>query len=95
MVKIDFDEDPFVSSILVDMYGKCGLLENSIQVFDEIGDPTEIAWNSLVSVFGQHGLGKYAIKNFERMVDRGVKPNAITFISIITGCRHAGLVEEG
>ena len=95
VVKINFDEDPFVSSILVDMYGKCGLLENSIRVFDEIGDPTEIAWNSLVSVFGQHGLGKDAIKIFERMIDRGVKPNAITFISLLTGCSHAGLVEEG
>ncbi|WJZ93617.1 hypothetical protein VitviT2T_012544 [Vitis vinifera] len=95
VMKINFDEDPFVSSILVDMYGKCGLLEQAIQAFDEIGDPTEIAWNSLVSVFGQHGLGKDAIKIFERMVDRGVKPNAITFISLLTGCSHAGLVEEG
>ncbi|PRQ43894.1 putative DYW domain-containing protein [Rosa chinensis] len=29
------------------------------------------------------------------MVLAGVKPNAITFISLFTGCSHSGLVEEG
>lgn len=95
VVKFNFDTDPYVSSILVDMYGKCGLLDDSIRVFDEIGDPTEIAWNSLVSVFAQHGLGKGAIETFDRMIHKGVKPDAITFVSLLTACSHAGLAEEG
>lgn len=32
---------------------------------------------------------------FERMVHTGIKPNAITFINLLIGCSHAGLVEEG
>lgn len=95
VVKFNFDTDPYVSSILVDMYGKCGLLDDSIRVFDEIGDPTEIAWNSLVSVFAQHGLGKGAIETFDRMIHKGVKPDAVTFVSLLTACSHAGLAEEG
>lgn len=95
VVKFNFDRDNFVSSALVDMYGKCGLLDHSIQVFDDISTPTEVAWNSLLSVFALHGLGKDALKTFCRMVQSGVKPNAITFISLLTGCSHAGLVEEG
>ncbi|KAI8015561.1 Pentatricopeptide repeat-containing protein [Camellia lanceoleosa] len=47
VVKFDFDKDPSVSSALVDMYGKCGLLDCSIQVFEEIEYPTEIEWNLL------------------------------------------------
>jgi pentatricopeptide repeat protein len=95
VVKFNFDSDPYVSSILVDMYGKCGLLDDSIRVFDEIGDPAEIAWNSLVSVFAQHGLGKGAIETFDRMIYKEVKPDAITFVSLLTACSHAGLAEEG
>ena len=95
VVKFNFDTDPYVSSILVDMYGKCGLLDDSIRVFDEIGDPAEIAWNSLVSVFAQHGLGKGAIETFDRMIHKEVKPDAITFVSLLTACSHAGLAEEG
>ncbi|KAF8397892.1 hypothetical protein HHK36_016817 [Tetracentron sinense] len=95
VIKIHLDKDPFVSSILVDMYGKCGLLDHSIRVFDEIKEPNEFAWNSLVGVFSQHGLGKDAMKIFGRMILRGVKPNEITFVSLLTGFSHAGLVEEG
>ncbi|KAA8518582.1 hypothetical protein F0562_016056 [Nyssa sinensis] len=95
IVKFNFDRDPFISSVLVDMYGKCGLLDHSIGVFDEIENPTDIAWNSLLSVFAQHGLGKEVINFFDRMIHRGVKPNAITFVSLLNGCSHTGLVEEG
>ncbi|GMP49933.1 hypothetical protein CsSME_00016744 [Camellia sinensis var. sinensis] len=95
VVKFNFDRDPFVSSALIDMYGKCGLLDHSIQVFEEIEYPTEFAWNLLVNVFAQHGWGKDAMKTFDKMIVNGVKPNAITFISLLNGCSHAGLVEEG
>nr|XP_004305340.2 PREDICTED: putative pentatricopeptide repeat-containing protein At5g52630 [Fragaria vesca subsp. vesca] len=95
VVKFKFDRDDFVVSVLVDMYGKCGLLDHSIQVFNEVATPTEVAWNSLLSVFAVHGLGNDALKTFSRMVQAGVKPNAITFVSLLTGCSHAGLVKEG
>ncbi|KAI8013063.1 Pentatricopeptide repeat-containing protein [Camellia lanceoleosa] len=47
VVKFNFDKDPSVSSALVDTYGKCGLLDHSIQVFAEIEYPTKIVWNLL------------------------------------------------
>ncbi|XP_042504167.1 pentatricopeptide repeat-containing protein At4g33170-like [Macadamia integrifolia] len=95
VIKTHFDDDPFVYSILVDMYGKCGLLDYSVQVFDEIRNPTEIAWNSLLGVFAQHGLGQETIKIFSQMIQKGIQPNEITFISLLIGCSHAGLVEQG
>lgn len=95
VVKFNFDRDPYVASTLVDMYGKCGLFDHSTQLFDEIKSPNNIAWNSLLGAFAQHGLGRNAIAAFNRMIDKGVKPNAITFVSLLTGCSHAGMVEEG
>ncbi|XP_059670447.1 pentatricopeptide repeat-containing protein At4g14850-like [Cornus florida] len=95
IIKFNFELDPFVSSVLVYMYGQSGLLDHSIQVFKETENPTDIAWNSLLSVFAHHGLGKDAIKIVERMILCGVKLNEITFVSLLNGCSHAGLVEEG
>ncbi|KAI4300469.1 hypothetical protein L6164_033845 [Bauhinia variegata] len=95
VVKFNFVSDTFVSSTLVDMYGKCGLFDHSVQLFYEIGNPNEIAWNSLLGVFAQNGLGRNAIETFNLMIHRGVKPNAITFVSLLIGCSHSGLVEEG
>ncbi|KAK1393535.1 Pentatricopeptide repeat-containing protein [Heracleum sosnowskyi] len=94
-IKYNVAENPFVYSSLVDMYGKCGLFDHSVQVFEEICMPIDIAWNSLLGVFAQHGLGRDAMNIFDRMTKAKVKPNAITFGKILTGCSHAGLVEEG
>ncbi|KAL5545858.1 hypothetical protein UlMin_005545 [Ulmus minor] len=94
VVKLGIDGDPCICSCLVDMYGKCGLLDHSIRVFEETRNPTEIAWNSLLNVIAQHGLGKEAMRMFDKMVHI-VKPNEITFVSLLVGCSHAGLVEEG
>ncbi|GAB2300712.1 hypothetical protein Dimus_034749 [Dionaea muscipula] len=96
VVKLKFGADPFVSSTLVDMYGKCGLVDYAVDVFNRIENPTDIAWNSLMGALAQHGLGKEAIQVFDRMILTGaVKPNAITFGNLLKGCSHAGLVEEG
>ncbi|XVF07675.1 hypothetical protein REPUB_Repub06bG0160300 [Reevesia pubescens] len=95
VIKFNFDGNHFVSSVLVDMYEKCGLLDDSIQVFDEIENATEIAWNSMLCVLAQHGLGKDAVEIFNRMKNEGVEPNTITFVSLLRGCSDSGLVEEG
>ncbi|CAN6452528.1 unnamed protein product [Victoria cruziana] len=95
VLKADFAADPFVSTVLIDMYGKSGLLESSLQVFNEIRDHTDIACNAIVGVFAQHGYGREAIQQFEKMVSEGMKPNAITFVNLLTACSHAGLVDEG
>ncbi|XP_068308721.1 pentatricopeptide repeat-containing protein At5g43790-like [Pyrus communis] len=58
-VKVNLDRDPFVFSVYVDMYGKCGLLDDSTQVFHEIANPTEVAWNSLLVVLALHGLNYF------------------------------------
>ncbi|GAB2235875.1 hypothetical protein Droror1_Dr00026320 [Drosera rotundifolia] len=95
VVKFSFGADPFVSSTLVDMYGKCGLVDHAVGLFDRIENHTVISWNSLIGAFAQHGLGKEAIKVFERMIAADMKPNAITFGNVLKGCSHAGLVQEG
>ncbi|OAY68819.1 Pentatricopeptide repeat-containing protein, chloroplastic [Ananas comosus] len=95
VIKANFFKDPFVSSTLVDMYGKCGLLNFAIQLFDEITNPTDIAWNSLISALAQHGKGKDAVRAFDRLILAGIRPSYITFISLLMACSHSGLVEEG
>ncbi|KAK3153987.1 hypothetical protein QOZ80_2BG0184320 [Eleusine coracana subsp. coracana] len=95
VIKTSLISDSFIGSTLVDMYGKCGLISLSLQLFDEIEYHTEIAWNAVINVYAQHGHGREAIKAFDRMTSSGIRPNNITFVSLLTACSHAGLVDEG
>ncbi|KAL8254699.1 hypothetical protein R6Q59_032920 [Mikania micrantha] len=95
ILKYKLDQDPFVSSVIIDMYGKCGLFDHSIQAFRTISKANEYAWNSLMGVFAHHGLGQEAIDLFNRMVVQNFKPNAVTFINLLNACSHSGLLKEG
>ncbi|XP_023742081.1 pentatricopeptide repeat-containing protein At4g14850 isoform X2 [Lactuca sativa] len=95
VLKYNLDQDPFVSSIIVDMYGKCGLLDHSLQAFEKISKPNEYTWNSLIGVFAHHGLGHKAIDVFEKMLLHDIKPNSVTFINLLNACSHSGLLTEG
>ncbi|GJY50298.1 pentatricopeptide repeat-containing protein [Tanacetum coccineum] len=48
VVKLGFECDPIVSSSLVEMYSKCGLLNSSKMVFDEMEMKDVISWNSMI-----------------------------------------------
>ncbi|XP_038895613.1 pentatricopeptide repeat-containing protein At3g46790, chloroplastic [Benincasa hispida] len=84
-----------VISALVTMYARCGKLELSQLVFDRMHKRDVVLWNSLISSYGVHGYGRKAIEIFEEMIDRGVSPSYISFVSVLGACSHAGLVEEG
>ncbi|OVA02468.1 Pentatricopeptide repeat [Macleaya cordata] len=93
-------EEKFVVNVplgtaLVDMYGKCGKIEKAIEVFNEMGIKNVMTWNSMISGLAMNGFGKEALKLFWRMQKMGFEPNSITFIGVLSGCSHSGLVDEG
>ncbi|KAG0487539.1 hypothetical protein HPP92_009634 [Vanilla planifolia] len=95
VIKTSFIHEPFVGAVLVDMYGKCGLLLFSLQIFDEIPSPSNISWNSIIGAFAQHGYGRDAVEAFQQMVTRGIEPTHITFVNLLIACSHSGLIDQG
>lgn len=87
--------DPALGCVLVHMYAKCGELEEAISVFDNITERNVAVWTAMIAGFAVHGFGRKALDLFVKMEAAGVKPNHITFTSVLTACSHEGLVEEG
>ncbi|KAL0756248.1 hypothetical protein Bca101_093916 [Brassica carinata] len=85
----------YVGNALIDMYAKCGSLENAVSVFNGMRKRDVTTWNSMIMGYGVHGKGIDAISFFREMVTFGVRPNAITFLGLLLGCSHQGLVKEG
>ncbi|KAL4306993.1 hypothetical protein AHAS_Ahas16G0233800 [Arachis hypogaea] len=85
----------FSGSALLDMYAKCGSIENALQMFQEMPVRNSVSWNALISAYAQNGDGENTLRSFEQMVHSGLKPNAVSFLSVLCACSHCGLVEEG
>lgn len=95
IVESGVDIDLVIGTALVNMYGKCGSLDEAYMIFCELHGKDVTSWNVMLAAYAQHGYGKQALQNFQLMEEEGVKPNDITFMSVITGCSHAGLVDLG
>ncbi|XP_058073758.1 pentatricopeptide repeat-containing protein At3g49170, chloroplastic-like [Magnolia sinica] len=95
IIKHGHESDTCIASSLVDMYAKSGSIEDAQRVFDELFDRDRIAWTAMIDGYAQHGEGIRALELFERMKEEGVRPNGVTFVSILHACSHAGLVEDG
>ncbi|XP_072976408.1 pentatricopeptide repeat-containing protein At5g66520-like [Typha angustifolia] len=80
---------------LVDMYSKCGDIDNALIVFHKLRKRDVLAWSSMIIGLANHGLGKVALEFFHKMIEEGIKPNEITFIGVLSACNHVGLVNDG
>ncbi|KAJ7942992.1 Pentatricopeptide repeat-containing protein [Quillaja saponaria] len=87
--------DVFVGTCLIDMYGKCGRLDDAMSLFHQVPRKSSVPWNTIISCHGIHGQGENSLKLFKDMVDEGVKPDNVTFVSLLSACSHSGLVDEG
>ncbi|KAF7112170.1 hypothetical protein RHSIM_RhsimUnG0254100 [Rhododendron simsii] len=87
--------DVYLGSALIDMYAKCGSLDRSLVVFFKLQEKNLFCWNSVIEGLAVHGCAQEALAMFSRMEKENIKPNGVTFISVLSACTHAGLVEEG
>lgn len=95
IVQHGFVLDAYIGSALVNMYSKCGSLERALLVFFNLPNKNLFCWNSIIEGLAAHGYAQEALKMYGKMDMESVKPNAVTFVSVLTACTHAGLVEEG
>ncbi len=73
---------------------KCGSMEDAWIVFNKMPSQDVVTWNAILGGCVMHGHGKEALKHFEQMC-KGVQPNDITFVCLLSACSDAGLVYQG
>ncbi|KAG5029492.1 pentatricopeptide repeat-containing protein At5g44230 [Glycine soja] len=88
-------DNVLVGSALIDMYSKCGNVEEAYDVFKGMSERNVFSYSSMIVGFAIHGRARAAIKLFYDMLETGVKPNHVTFVGVLTACSHAGLVDQG
>ena len=93
--KEGIDIDIVLGTSLVDMYSKCGSLDNAIRVFEGMSKRDVMAWSTMIGGYAIHGFGEKALKVFHAMKSANVRPNSVTFTSVLCACSHSGLVKEG
>ncbi|XP_047173674.1 putative pentatricopeptide repeat-containing protein At5g52630 [Vigna umbellata] len=89
--------DVFVGSSLVDMYAKCGEINNARKVFDEMPHKNVVSWSGLIYGYSQLGLDEEALNLFKCALqqDYDIRVNDFTLSSVLRVCSASTLFELG
>ncbi|PHT48260.1 hypothetical protein CQW23_12468 [Capsicum baccatum] len=94
-IKSGFDSDSVVLCSLIDAYSRSGHLRFSQQTFEALPSPNIIGFTSIINAYARKGMGSQCLAVFAEMIQKGLKPDKVTFLCVLLGCNHSGLVEEG
>ncbi|KAJ7536084.1 hypothetical protein O6H91_12G055800 [Diphasiastrum complanatum] len=95
VIKSGLEMDVVVGSCLVDMYAKCGSIKDARTVFDRMPICNAVSWNAMFVGYAIHGLGKEALRFFNKMCQETTDVGDCIIVSLLSSCNHAGLVDEG
>ncbi|KAL7590361.1 hypothetical protein Lser_V15G37668 [Lactuca serriola] len=88
--------DVILGTSLVNMYGKCGRIEDAIDVFLSMEQKNVFTWNSFLKGLAMTKHVEEVLWWFSRMEqEEGIKPDEVTMVVVLSACAHSGLVEKG
>ncbi|KAF9610056.1 hypothetical protein IFM89_019896 [Coptis chinensis] len=94
-IQMGFESYIHIGNALISMYSKCGNVDEAFCIFECMRKRDLVSWNSMIAGYAQYGLAEEAIELLNEMKELKINPDAITFLGVLSSCRHAGLVEYG
>ncbi|XP_002976721.2 putative pentatricopeptide repeat-containing protein At3g01580 [Selaginella moellendorffii] len=77
------EQDLALGNAIVDMYGKCGCLDEALDVFRSMPERDIISWTAMIAAFVQCGAMLGALDSFRLMQLQGIRPNKVTFLTVL------------
>ncbi|KAJ7977537.1 Pentatricopeptide repeat-containing protein [Quillaja saponaria] len=87
--------DVILGTSLIDMYAKCGRMEEGLGVFGIMKEKNIFTWNTLIKGLALAKSGEEAVWWFNRMEQEGFKADEVTLIAVLAACSHSGLLVSG
>ncbi|XP_048326552.2 putative pentatricopeptide repeat-containing protein At5g13230, mitochondrial [Ziziphus jujuba] len=95
VVKVGLDLDIFVSNALMDVYAKCGMMENSVKLFVESPDRNDVTWSTMIVGYVHLGDGEKALSLFSDMLRYQVQATEVSYSSALRACASMAALEPG
>ncbi|EFJ27257.1 hypothetical protein SELMODRAFT_10629, partial [Selaginella moellendorffii] len=79
---------------ILSVHAEHGDLSKVIEVFQRMKARDVISWTCLITAHSHAGDGVKSLKVFQEMVVEGVRPNRISFMSLLVACSHLGWIDQ-
>ncbi|XP_034905069.2 putative pentatricopeptide repeat-containing protein At3g28640 [Populus alba] len=90
-----WDLDVILGTSLVEMYLKCGRIDEGLNAFRSMKEKNVFTWNVVIQGLGFAKSGQEAVWWFNRMEEEGFEADEVTLANVLNACIHSGLVDVG
>ena len=96
-MKMGLVSDVFVGNALIAMYGKCGLVEEAVKVFEDMPERNLVSWNSIIFGFSDNGFSQESFHAFREMLvgKESFVPDVATLVTVLPVCAGEEDIEKG
>ncbi|MQM18185.1 hypothetical protein Taro_051170 [Colocasia esculenta] len=95
ILKTGYEHNIYVSSVLIDMYSKCGRHETARDILKRMTEDDVVSWTAMISGYAQHEFYLEALRLFEEMQLRGIQTDNIGLSSAISACAGIQAIQQG
>ncbi|XP_074319652.1 pentatricopeptide repeat-containing protein At2g37310 [Silene latifolia] len=89
-IRNNYDSNIYVTTGLIDVYGKSSFLLGARLVFDQSRHRSVVIWTAIIAGYLSHEDPNQAIKLFEDMLEYGTQPDPVTLTVVLTACAELG-----
>ncbi|KAF3440990.1 hypothetical protein FNV43_RR19276 [Rhamnella rubrinervis] len=88
-------DDVYLASSLIKSYANDGCIHDARCLFDQIPLRDVVLWNVMIDGYVKNGDANNATEMFLKMKNSDIKPNTVTFASILSICASEALISFG
>ncbi|KAH7301109.1 hypothetical protein KP509_23G012500 [Ceratopteris richardii] len=89
------ESDLFLENTLINMYAKCNKLNDASYIFHKLSIQNLVSWSAMIHGYAENGHGEYALEMFLQMRKKGIRPDEVTYVSVLKACGAIRALEHG
>lgn len=93
--KSGFDQYVYLTTALLDLYGKLGCVSYAHLLFEEMPKRDVVSWNALICGYSRNRYDYDALEVFVEMLREGFSPCQRTLVGLVPSCGQPDIVFQG
>ncbi|KAK6232661.1 hypothetical protein SCA6_002734 [Theobroma cacao] len=95
VTKLGFDSDIIINNAMIDMYAKCGQINDSMKIFEYMKTHDRVSWNTIITACVQSGDFTLGLKLIHQMRTEGLRADVATILGILPMCFFLAAKQQG
>ncbi|KAG6417199.1 hypothetical protein SASPL_119352 [Salvia splendens] len=89
-VECGYRGDVFVASSVLNLFVKCGEMDEAMRVFDGMGRRDVVSWSTVIAGLVRSGRAWEALEVYRRMREDGLEGDGVVMLGLIQACACVG-----